>query len=423
MGESLLVRKGGGGLEINELVENYVVTSGGNVNAGTFIEFVNANLFGAEYQAQTTGTSSVFVFGKINDNTVAIITRQTAPSNLLSIRIATVSGDVITFGSPFSITTASNFSNQLHVLDSSRIAHTYINLDNGAAIIQVFTYSGTTITGVGTAVTVNASGSDMHNTVLAAPNTVICTWVSGGANGNARVATISGTTVTLGTSFNFQVGETYYQTLLRITDTTTLLFYRGGNSQIVTVKVLSRSGTTLSTPGNTLTGAAMFWGTGAIVSTNKAFLAYRHPSLTTGFGFVVDINGTSITMGSVIEITDNFQRPNCVALSTNVALIAFTKGFSDAQAISRLINISGTNMTLQPEVLLRTGSTYNNISVVALTESKLFFSIGPSTLNSSSFGLINSFGKTVRTATSGTVNGLAKTSGTAGQTIEVFVNG
>ena len=40
MGEALLIRKGGGGLEINGLVEEYKVLAGENISAGDFVEFI-----------------------------------------------------------------------------------------------------------------------------------------------------------------------------------------------------------------------------------------------------------------------------------------------------------------------------------------------------------------------------------------------
>ena len=241
-----------------------------------------------------------------------------------------------------------------------------------------------------------------HPAVLISENTVFIAHSSSGSttSANARlygiVCTVSGTTITAGTDTMLS-STTYAGAALSsalVSENKVFITYRGDNiavsagSRLYGV-VCTVSGTTI-TAGTSLKLSNTTFGGGentssALISENKVFIAHTGESSsgtvkTRLYGIVCTISGTTITAGTDTKLSDGAYTGPYVAATTvseNKVIVAHKGGNSIANTASRLYGvactISGTTITAGADTLL-SSTTYAGaaLSSTLISENKVF---------------------------------------------------
>ena len=159
-----------------------------------------------------------------------------------------------------------------------------------------------------------------------------------------------------------------------------------------------------------------------LLENNKVFIAHSYGNSYYLYGTVVQINGTEMTP-TTTELNSSLQScyiaPSCVLLESNKVFIAHA--YSNSYYLyGTIVDVNGTSMTAT--IKFTTTNSYSNNkyspSCVLLENNKVF--IAHSYGNSYYLYATLYFGNEA-VSTTDTIKGVAKTSGTEGQTIQVYV--
>jgi hypothetical protein len=193
MAESLLVRKGGGGAKIEELLQEYTVEAGENVSAGTFVEFLSK----IEASNNTSLAAYDYFFYKsilLNSNTVLCIVRRfVSNNNVFAVAFTFDSNNNITVGNQVQISTVPADDIILVKLTDTRALY------GGDSVTRLIDVTGTTITLPGSPVNILSS---RDNYAVAIDSTRVLL-VQGFTIGTI---TISGTSITKSSMVNIDSG-------------------------------------------------------------------------------------------------------------------------------------------------------------------------------------------------------------------------
>jgi len=209
------------------------------------------------HSAATTLTSCVYHAGQ---NVVVIAYYNTTLTNVEAIA-ASISGTTLTFGSMVTATTAVSTYPVLTVYDSVNQA-VVISYDRTTPYANVVTASGTTLT-VGTEVQISTEAALFSSVFDVASGKVLFSVGSASGSINLRVGTVSGTTISFGTLF----------TPSTLNSSVELKYVRLGYN---------------SDEGKT-------YAFGLISDSSTG-------SLRQGFGAVVNVSGTSVSLGNISKL-------------------------------------------------------------------------------------------------------------------------
>ena len=429
MAESLLVRKAGGGLKIEETLQNFTVAAGQTITAGTFVDVIQSPLEkGLTYNfndASTyNGTATAIQAIKLDDTRVVVL--YTTSSTSATAKIIKIENNVVTEqGTPISVGTGDNVKGIL--LDTNKLFIQFHNTSIQRLIAVIVTVNNLTLTLQSdftiTNHTVIGSGSNltkMSNT------SVISSYKLNDFNDSAiiRIFNISNNTITSPNWYNEGTSIGGVQSVTELTSTK-LLYIRTNSSGVKAGKIFDFSGTALS--GGTLT---------TLYSSNSDFIVKKINSslcILVDFGtndntYFINTNITNNTMtitppqNAPIDIIGSYSG-NFDIFDGKIGVIS---GRSDASGFSPfgtivLFSISGTNITYQ------TPYSFTNFDARVVGSLLLDYNKIAVFYRNDAFGdkgqVIIIEAKTLITNTTAEkVSGLAKTGGTAGQTIEVYVN-
>lgn len=140
----------GGGFDINGIIEEYTVASGGNVNAGDFVKFVNEIGTDTAINSSTTYTGNVISAVALSKNKVFIAHSYDKSNNYLYGMVCTINGTVITMGADTQLNATNNTGYAISAVALSEnkvfIAYRYYYQRNYYMCEVVCTIDGTTIT-------------------------------------------------------------------------------------------------------------------------------------------------------------------------------------------------------------------------------------------------------------------------------------
>lgn len=429
---------GGGDIAINGIVEQYKVNAGATVNAGDFVEFVNKYGGGTFYDGAITDVSAC----KLDNSRVLVVYVRTDSTTgnavILSIdnnKIAV--GEAITIAST-SIVSVSALSNNKAIV-SYYSAYTDVT---GAAVRNIYAIvleiDGATIT-KGKAKNIS-EGRNPFVTALT-ENEAIVAYISdniyaGTTNEGVhlRVLNIDGTDITVGAIT--QVYSGYFQLihLARQSENTALLAVTFGNSDKLFLFGLSISGTNitfgspLEYPSPTYTSGEHYF-TVVALSAKVAMLIWRRNAM---YATLVGVTGTVLTeiTRASIESDSSADFLSSVALTDRKVLVTFypvarTRGEA---VVLTVVGESIYSINVGQKVVfdINKNSCYSVIAfsptsaLVAYnngTGAYATLSIDGDTITADSAEI----GTYVQPATSRLHNvGVAKTSGTEGETVDVY---
>jgi hypothetical protein len=302
---------------------SFTATASGSLSA-TVASIVNANgtvsnIVGQAYQASTpqdNGTAFGASAGQLaiayDPVNLKVVVGYTQSGSAKAI-VGTLSGTTITWGSPVTIGTANGMTSVVHHAASGSMVFAYSNTSTNYRIIAG-TVSGTSIS-FGSSETVQSGGGNTSNGIHATydptSQAILCIYRGGSNYSKVRAASISGTTITLG-------------------------------SEVALYSSVSGAGE-IAVAADPVSG--------------KCIGAARDASGNTVV-FSLSISGTTITLDSNTNVVRAASSVNTrlAYLKTGVVCIFYTKdqGGGAYQAAMRTMTLSGTTFTLSSEVRVDT---------------------------------------------------------------------
>ena len=359
----------GGGLDINGAINEYVVNAGANVNAGDFVEFIQGIVNQGTFNSgRTTYISAV----ALSDSQVLVAYADSGNSNYGTAVVLAISGTTISVGNK----TVFNSGSTGYI---SAVA-----LNNSQALVAYTDYGNSSY-------------------------------------GTAVVLTISGTKISVGNKTVFNNRNTGYISAAALSNSQVLVAYRdSGNSSYGTAVVLTVSGTKISVGNKAVFNSGKTTYTSAVaLSHSQALIAYTDSGNSYyGTAVILTISGTKISVGNKTVFNNrNTGYISAAALSNSQVLVAYSDSGNSGYGTAVVLTISGTTISVDAETVFNSRSTFYT-SVVALSNSRALVAYSNSGDVLGDYALI---GEVIQPATTrDNYVGVAKTSGTSGQTVEVF---
>ncbi|WP_299256111.1 hypothetical protein, partial [uncultured Aquimarina sp.] len=165
--------------------------------------------------------------------------------------------------------------------------------------------------------------------------------------GEMRIGTVSGSAISFGSSFDFATGDTDALEMIALSGTSHIVVYRDvEDSNKGKAKVVTVSGATLSFGAELefLSDATVWTGLDAL-SSNTFVVGYQ--TITTGVeggAIVGSVSGTTITFGSANIFETNCVQVDIVAISADKFVVAYDDN-DDGNGYVQVGSISGTTIT------------------------------------------------------------------------------
>ena len=365
------INVGGGGLEINGIIESYTASAGGSISAGDFVSYVNDLAIGTDTQMSTTIVDTIEAVA-LSRSTVLVTYRYYSSDHYIYGQVCTISGTTITTGTETAICTRDGAYGDLVVLDSNKVMITYYTASSPAQLYaRVCTINDTTITlgdeqRITTALTLETGYNPIQLVVLS--STAVLLKYGGGQSGSTsytyyavcRVCTISGTTITTGNEQSINNVNAYYSNVVALSSTKFFVTYRQYLSPYYTYgQVCTISGTTITTGTETqISTMATGENYPVVLDGSTVLVAYDKnnsiPYYT--YGRVCTISGTTITKGTETQISATTSDP----MQKFYVLDNFTVFVTFA-------NAAGNNDYIYGCVCQRTGTTFTTGSTTQIS--------------------------------------------------------
>jgi hypothetical protein len=417
---------GGSAPDINGIIREYKVNAGASVSAGDFVEFVNKwNSNGIFGEVSTEAVAAC----KLGNNTVFVAYKQ--GSALMGV-VCVIDGNTITVGAETTLASAisSTIISALAVTDSN-VFITYQSLTGSKTYVQcvICTIEGTTIT---TGELTSFIGANAYSVVLT-DSKLLLVYASSGVK--CKVCTIEGTTITLGTETTITSSNNSTFSATALTDSKVFVAYSSINYLYCNVCTIDGTTITVGTEKQVKYAPnATFHHSAIALTDSKVFMVYTS---STTVGIVYTIEGTTITAGTETTITSfTGLYVSAVALTNSKVFIAYRHYVSATSSLLEgvICTIEGTTITAgTPKAFEEVGRvSVTGVSAVAFSDSSVFVvssgSLGiyaGATIEGTSITLdIESeegIGTYIQPATSNLHNvGIAKTSGSEGETVAVY---
>jgi len=318
------------------------------------------------YESANTQGTDTATFDSTN-NKVIIAYRDTANSNFGTAVVGTVSGVSITFGTP--VVFESAFVDEISATfdtSASKVVIAYgDNGNSGFGTAIVGTVSGTTIS-FGSATVYASVGTDKNSTTFdSANNKVIVAYRGVSGRGTAVVGTVSGTAISFGSPVIFRAGDgaSAMTPVFDSSSNKVVIVYidlEDGNKGTAIVGTVS--GTTISFGSSTVFNSSLSDFTSATFdgSSNKVVVSYRN-SGSSGFGTAVvgTVSGTSISFGTpvVFESAATSRTSATFDSSTNRVVISYFDEGNSNRGTLTVGTVSGTSISFITPLVFETGST------------------------------------------------------------------
>jgi hypothetical protein len=355
----------GGGQNAVDFVASGTLSSGQTVilnTDGTVAEVVSA--------AQGVGSPTVFesalasptaaVFDH-SANKVVIAYSDFANASYGTAVVGTVSGTSISFGSPvvFSSTSCSYIAATFDS-SSNKVVIAYRDGGNsfyGTAVVG--TVSGTSIS-FGSAVVFESANTTFIGTTFDASNgKVVIAYRNGGNSnyGTAVVGTVSGTSISFGSAVVFAALDADQISIAFDSNSNKIIIaYRNNNTLYGTAIVGTVSGTSISFGSSVVFEAANADGTFTTFdsNSNKVVIAYKNDG-NSGYGTAIvgTVSGTSISFGSavVFESAGSEYISSTFDSNANKVVIAYRDSSNSGYGTLSVGTVSGTSISFGSAVV------------------------------------------------------------------------
>jgi len=325
----------GGGLNISGIIEEYQVASGGNVNAGDFVKYINNLSIENDTQLSSVQYSGYTMSAVLLEDNKVFIAHSYSNSYYLYGIVCTINGTTITAGSDTQLCTTTNTGNAISVVLLA------------------------------------------ENKVFIAHNQSNSYFLFG------MVCTISGTTITIGSNTQLQVTRSgnYISTIL-LDDGKVFIAHNYSNTICLYGIVCTINGTNIIVGTDTQLSSVQYSGysiSAVLLEENKVFIAHSYSNSYYLYGIVCTINGTTITAGSDTQLVLNDSTGygmQVVLLENNKIFIAHRNLETYYNILYGIIcTIVGINIIAEQDTQLlseTTVDTASKISIIALSNEKVF---------------------------------------------------
>jgi hypothetical protein len=444
MAESLLVRKGGGGAKIEETLQNFTVASGETIEAGKFVDYENTFNTSSLPSVLVSGVpvtafSNKFKISKIDKNRIVYTFRNNQP--LVASGIVNFNGSSFVVQTS-SISSANNVSFAPSVIAYSDGKIVYAFVDSGGVRVSYAIVNGNSMYNHGSAVQFNTfpSASDFAITNLTNDRALIAYSDGNISRGRLVIANFSLTSITLSsssTTFDTTANAnfTHLITLRPIHNIsylqTVLIVYRETNAGNLRCVIASVNGEQVTGPSLTSPVTVVAQNIADLdvillesdgLDTHKLLAVFKVGSEIRAV--IINVNSTTITNGSIFVIDSGITAGlnlTVTKTSNNRALVGYAKDTSKIGHL-KVLHINGNTITSPESSFIYNNNTTDNAALYTHDEdTAILMYTSPNQNDRIRVQRINGI-KQIKNAILTKIFGLAKTGGTAGQTVEVFVN-
>lgn len=248
-------------------------------------------------------------------------------------------------------------------LSATSVVVCYFDGTNSQAVIG--TISGTSVS-FGSAVTFRSGGNGSISVCALSSTSFAVAYRDTGNQGNARVGSVSGTTITFPSAeATFNAANTNFISIAALSSTAVVIAYQDTvNSSYGTAIIGTISGTTISFPG-----AEYVWDLGlpsanisvASLSPTAFVVSFNQTNTSIGKAVAGTVSGTTITLGTPVtfDSTNPANYTSIVALSATTFMVAWARSTTDGRA--KIGTVSGTTVSFTgaSDVVFNGAATYD----------------------------------------------------------------
>ncbi len=333
-----------------------IATSGNLFTQGhEFIESKNTDInFFDEFEYLSTGSSDNDSIGRIDKNRFVVIYTDIPDSNHGTIKLGTVSGTTIIFGSESEFDSSGTVTSDHNVskVDTDKFVIAYMR--GGAANIgsvKVGSISGTDIT-FGSTIDFHTDSTDSISLTSFDTDKIVVAYKDedDSNHGKAQVGTVSGTDIVLGSVTVFNLDDTSQIHIDTLSPTKFVVIYQDVNdNNHGTAKIGTISGTTITFGSEfEFMSAPSGAGPGGVISLSSSTFVVVYTRLDSPSSVELKfgtVSGTTITYGSPISL-DLVSSRSLSKLSETEFVFAYKEILIDGQGTTSIGTISGTNIIL-----------------------------------------------------------------------------
>ena len=314
--------------------------------------------------ATTTQTCAAY---DANSNKVVVVFVDSADSSKGKAVVGTISGTSITFGATATWhANSTNFVDMVYHAASQKVVIVYYDGDNsGYGTSVVGTVSGTTISFGSTVIFNSASTGTCHLAYDSSAEKVVVAYRTTSDVGKAQVGTVSGTNISWGTAANYNAGVTgaAISCAYDINANKTVVAYKDeGNSSYGSAAVGTISGTDISFGSEVVfeTATTDNISVGYDSSSQKVVIAYRDRGNSDfGTAIVGTVSGTSISFGTavVFEAAHTKQSDVTENPAAGFVNIFYVDNADSSKGKFVTATVSGTSLAFSAVTTLTSGSS------------------------------------------------------------------
>jgi hypothetical protein len=366
----------------NQLIQDFTVETGQSIAAGDVVSFLDGTIRKGEtsggtsetvYNSASTSYNSIDALDAAN---VVVAYRDVGNTDQGTAVIGEISGSSISYGSEYVFDTGIVSYVDVAMLDSTHFVVVYQDESNsnyGTAVIG--TVSGTTISYGSEYVFNSGETLEMSVTVLDSTHFAVSYRdVADGNDGYAIVGTVSGSTISYGTEAEFNSNSTYYTSIDALDSTHVIITYRDGVDSDGWSIIGTVSGSTISygsqyefnDADTTITSVTAF-------NASKVIVAYNNVGDSdNGYAIVGTVSGSTISYGSA-AIFNNGNTRNYISIDAKGPsdfVISYQDEDNSNYGTRVTGTVDGTTISYDPETVYNTANT-QYIDVVGI-DSDLF---------------------------------------------------
>jgi len=335
---------------VSNVSESHKDIDGNNLSSSAFV-----------FNTGATAFTSVAML----DSTHFVVAYQDYGNNKYGTAIiGTVSGTSITFGNGYVFDATDTYSTSVAMIDSTHFVVAYDDHINGYGKAIIGTVSGTSIS-FGSEYVFN-TGTVHYTSVAMIDSThfvVIYTDYTNNQYGAAIIGTVSGTSISFGSEYVFNADITYYPSVAAMIDSTHFIvaYNDGGNNYYGTSIIGTISGTSISF------GSEYVFNVGrthspsiAMIDSTHFVLAYRDARTSNDYGTAIigTISGTSISFGSAYRFNNHSDLMLVAMLDSIHFVVAYRHAGANSYGSINIGTISGSSISFDPEYMFNFVDTY-----------------------------------------------------------------
>lgn len=400
-----------------------------------------------DIQLSTIGTSEYnlnSISAILLSNNKVFIVYSYGTNKYLNGVICTIEGDNITAGTDTQLSNKSNAGRNIKVVSLSEskvfIAHAYADTSTTTLYAMVCTIEGDNITvGTDTQLSNNSkSGSEISIVTVSESKVFIAHSYNSTKNLYGIVCTINNTAITTGTDTQLSSFESSGSEMSAILLADNKIFIAFGykftsSSYYLNGIVCTINNITITTGKITQLDSLVYqysYPSAILLNEDKVLVTYTKgvegSSYTKYYlyGIVCNINNTTITKGTDTQLKDTICSTSLILLSNNKVFIIYDNNTSNKYLYGMICTIEGKEITKKTDIQLSTiKNTAYSKSAILLLDNKVFIahSYGE---NYYLYGMICNMEEgnvTQIKSSSDKILGIAKTKGTEGETVQVYV--